>query len=70
MEVIFKKLIAKLTGGFVVYTEDFDGEIRVRIAKKLPSGDVMCRSILRRDCVLLDDGTVENHGYVERWMKA
>ena len=58
---------AKLFGGVVVATKDFDGEVRYRIAEKTAFGDFICSAIISSEKVILNsDGKCE-HSYVTHW---
>lgn len=61
--------IAPLFGRKVVWLMDFDGEVNKRWAYKTPFGFVCNRKgfVLRRPCLLLEDGRVSGVSYVSEW---
>jgi len=60
---------AFLTGQKAVYLKDYDGEVTKTVAKRTPFGYVAKRMwpFNIRNVTLLEDGTVENGGYVHSW---
>jgi hypothetical protein len=59
----------KIFGATVVMTEDYDGVIRIRFAKKTPFG-LRCGSIYDHLSVELNpDGSCSGKCYVKRWAK-
>ena len=59
----------KIFGATVVMTEDYDGEIRIRLAKNTPFG-LRCRGIFGPLSVELNpDGSCSGKRYVKRWVK-
>ena len=67
---MIRKLLALLGFWPLVYTQDHDGEIRIRIARPNPFGGWMCDSIYWENAVtLLSDGKTSGITYVERWIE-
>lgn len=63
------KFIAWITGRKVVWIQDFDGEVNLRIVKETPFGLVGSRMLGAR-MVLNLDGTVRYPSYVKSWKYA
>lgn len=70
--MIIKRIWAKLTKGKLVWLEDFDGEITLRIARKHPFGGLRTNrmSFGITPLQLLEDGSIEPKCYVKRWKYA
>lgn len=65
-----KRLIAYLFKIPLVYTEDYDGEIRLRFVSKI-GGKYRCDGILDDNSVILNkDMTTGGKDYVEKWYPA
>lgn len=61
------KIIAWLTGGKVVWLQDFDGDTHKSIAYKAGFGTMKARRMLGVEAILHTDGTVSSPSYVHRW---
>ena len=65
---MFKKIWAYLTGGEVVWLEDFDGELTRTIAYRIGKGKMQAtRMIFVRKATLESDGSVSFPSYVKKW---
>lgn len=62
-----KKLIALITGGKLVWLEDFDGEVTKSIAYKTGFGKLKAKRMPGSLSILLPDGSVQKPNYVKRW---
>lgn len=62
-----RKIIAWLTGGKVVWLQDFDGDTHKRIAYKSGFGTMKARRMLGVTAILHADGSVSSPSYVHRW---
>lgn len=68
MTSFFRKLGARLGLWVVVYTEDFDGEVRTRIVRESPFGGGYVYGL--HGCArLLSDGKTSGCSYIDRWME-
>lgn len=69
--MVIKWIVAKLTGGKLVYLQDMDGEVTTSIAYKNPFGGLICQRYWPfkiRHCVLGANGVVAQPHYVKKWM--
>lgn len=65
---MFKKIWAFLTGGKVVWLEDFDGEVTRTIAYQIGKGKMQARLMSSvRKATLESDGSVSYPSYVKKW---
>lgn len=65
-----KRLLALLGCFSLVWTQDHDGEVRLRIAHRNPFGEWACNAIGPPCSVILNpDGTTRGKYYVRRWME-
>ena len=65
---MFKKIWAFLTGGEVIWLEDFDGELTKTIAYRIGKGKMQAtRMAFVRKATLEPDGSVSFPSYVEKW---
>lgn len=64
------KLLAHLFKWPLVYTQDFDGDVRVNRVTKTPFDNYIVRAIGNSTCLLKSDGTVEGASYVKKWIPA
>jgi hypothetical protein len=66
---MIRRLLSLLTGRPLVWLQDHDGEVHLRIAKRTPFGLSARRwSLGVYDCFLREDGSVLGPCYVMRWM--
>jgi hypothetical protein len=54
----------------LIWTEDCDGEVRLRRMHHTPFGRYMAASILNRDIILNANGTTSGCSYVRQWTPA
>lgn len=65
---MFKKIWAFLTGGKVVWLEDFDGELTRTIAYQIGEGKMQAmRMDFVRKAILEACGSVSYPSYVKKW---
>ena len=70
---IYLRVLAFFTSGTPVWLLDYEGVIRTSIAKTDPWGEMYCPVYLVTrvgHCVLLDDGSVVQPHYCDKWKKA
>ena len=60
------RVFFKRFGVIVVATEDFDGSVRIRFAKRTLFGRLQCKAIVR-SINLNDNETCSGARYVARW---
>lgn len=66
-----RKLIAKLFGLPLAYTQDHDGEMRLRIVRRDPFGEYTVRGVVWfRIGFLKPDGSISNGSYLRKWKPA
>ena len=69
--IIMEKLLANLFKWPLVYTEDFDGETRLRKVTKTQFGNYTVNGITSLTCTKLNhDGTTDGSSYVKKWKPA
>lgn len=62
------RLLAKLTGGRVVWLRDFDGQCERVIAYKTAFGQMQAKRLGLHECSLMKGGVVLDGGwFVEKW---
>jgi hypothetical protein len=66
--LVMRKLLALCGCWPLVYTKDYDGATRLRIAKQTPFGDWTCRAIIG-SVILNPDGSTSGTCYVQGWVE-
>ena len=65
-----KRVLAKMFGWPLVWTEDYDGALRLRRVYRHPFRTYVVRAICEKAVFLNEDGSTGGRRYVERWMPA
>lgn len=65
-----KRLFAWVFRWSLVYTKDYDGEVRLRRALTDPFGEITVRGVLWAGGILKKDGSISGGSYLRRWIPA